>query len=185
MKSVYDDSVLAPMELLLHELADEFGAGKIFRPNRDIRFSADKAPYKTAIGALLEHGYVQFSSHGIGVGAGYHAMAPDQLDRYRIAVADDDHARDLRNVITDLTGAGIEVRSRDSLTSAPRGYPKDHPQVELLRKKDIAAWKEWPATVGWVHTADAKVHVVEVLRAARPLIDWLDANVGASTLGRR
>jgi uncharacterized protein (DUF2461 family) len=55
-KDVYEESVRAPMEALLHELADEFGEGKIFRPNRDIRFSADKSPYKTAIGALLERG---------------------------------------------------------------------------------------------------------------------------------
>ena len=39
------------MEALLAELAAEFGEGKIFRPYRDVRFSADKSPYKTAMGA--------------------------------------------------------------------------------------------------------------------------------------
>ncbi|MCU1442687.1 MAG: hypothetical protein JWQ59_837 [Cryobacterium sp.] len=181
-KDVYEESVRAPMEALLHELADEFGEGKIFRPNRDIRFSADKSPYKTAIGALLERGYVQFSSQGIGVGAGYHTMAPDQLDRYRKAVADDDQASALQKVITDIHGAGIEVRTGDSLKSIPRGYPKEHPRADLLRRKDIAAWKQWPATTSWVHTPDAKNHIVEVLRTSRPLIDWLDEHVGQSTL---
>jgi uncharacterized protein (TIGR02453 family) len=185
MKGVYEECVRAPMEALLHELADEFGEGKVFRPNRDIRFSADKSPYKTAIGALMDHGYVQFSSHGLGVGAGYHQMAPDQLDRYRAAVADDTHGRALQNVITDLNTAGIEVTTRDSLKGVPRGYQKDHPRVDLLRKKDIAAWKQWPATMGWVHTADAKAYVVEVLRASRPLMDWLGAHVGSSTLESR
>src|ERR1051325_11582899 len=55
-KDVYDKQVQAPMADLLADLAAEFGVGKIFRPNRDVRFSADKSPYKTAIGAQLERG---------------------------------------------------------------------------------------------------------------------------------
>jgi hypothetical protein len=39
----------------------------------------------------------------------------------------------------------MKLMTRDSLKSAPRGYPKDHPRADLLRKKDMAAWKKWPA----------------------------------------
>lgn len=184
MKSVYEESVLAPMEAILDELADEFGESKIFRPNRDVRFTSDKSPYKTAIGAMLGHGYVQFSSQGIGVGAGYHMMTPDQLERYRIAVADEKRGSALQKVIADLARAGIEVTTRDSLKTIPRGYPKDHPRADLLRKKDIAVWKQWPVTTSWVHTSLAKDHIVDVLRASRPFIDWLDAHVGETMLER-
>src|SRR3981081_383623 len=52
-KSVYEQCVQRPMKELLAELAPEFGEGKIFRPYRDVRFSADKSPYKTAIAATL------------------------------------------------------------------------------------------------------------------------------------
>ena len=63
----------------------EFGEGKIFRPNRDVRFSADKSPYKTNIAAMLAGGgYIQFSAEGLGAGNGFYVMAPDQLDRYRL-----------------------------------------------------------------------------------------------------
>src|SRR3954451_24990715 len=55
-KHTYDDDVRGPMQELLTELAPEFGQGKIFRPYRDVRFSADKTPYKTHIGAVLEGG---------------------------------------------------------------------------------------------------------------------------------
>ena len=55
-KAVYDELVHQPMTELLAELEAEFGAGKIFRPYRDIRFSRDKSPYKTAIGATLASG---------------------------------------------------------------------------------------------------------------------------------
>jgi uncharacterized protein (DUF2461 family) len=46
-RNVYDEMVRGPMGELLEELAPEWGEGRIFRPYRDIRFSADKSPYKT------------------------------------------------------------------------------------------------------------------------------------------
>ncbi|MFC4242192.1 DUF2461 domain-containing protein [Gryllotalpicola reticulitermitis] len=184
-KDVYEQGVLAPMQALLAELAGEFGEGKIFRPNRDLRFSADKSPYKTAIGAVLGRGYVQFSAQGIAVGAGCHTMAPDQLDRYRIAVADDTKGTALQAVIAELADAGIDVTTRETLKSAPRGFPKDHPRAGLLRNKDLAAWKQWPAITSWVGSTGAKTHIIETLRASQPLVDWLDTNVGETTLEHR
>ena len=53
-KSTYETKVLAPMQELLAELEPEWGEGRIFRPYRDIRFSADKSPYKTMMGASLD-----------------------------------------------------------------------------------------------------------------------------------
>ncbi|MDQ4212823.1 DUF2461 domain-containing protein [Microbacterium capsulatum] len=184
-RPVYDDEVLAPMQALLADLADEFGEGKIFRPNRDIRFSTDKSPYKTSISAMLGQGYVEFSARGIGVGAGCHMMAPDQLARMRSAVADDTTGPELEGILATLTDGGIDVIAHERLATAPRGFPKDHPRADLLRNKDLAAWKQWPATETWLHTAEAESRIVDVLRASRPLVDWLDENVGATTLERR
>ena len=87
-KAVYDEVVRAPMEELLAELAPEFGEGRIFRPYRDIRFSRDKSPYKTQIGAMVGDGYVQLTAEGLAVGSGMWEMAPDQLERYRAAVSE-------------------------------------------------------------------------------------------------
>ena len=50
-KDVYETVVLSPMKAIPAELAPEFGDGKVFRPDRDVRFSTDKSPYKTHIGA--------------------------------------------------------------------------------------------------------------------------------------
>src|SRR5207237_10378797 len=95
-KKDYEELVKAPMVELLAELAGEFGEGKIFRPFRDVRFSKDKSPYKTAIGATLERGgYVQFSARGLAAGSGYYVMMPDQLERYRRAVDDDTSGAEL------------------------------------------------------------------------------------------
>lgn len=183
-KDVYDRDVLAPMQALLEELAPEFGDGKIFRPYRDIRFSADKSPYKTAIGALLaSRGYVQLSSSGLGVGAGSHTMAPDQLARFRSAVDDDERGEELEKAIAVVESRGIEIMVHDSLASAPRGFAKDHPRAELLRNKDISAWRQWHPEP-WLNTPQAADRVVGFLHDSRPLTEWLDVNVGPTTLQR-
>src|ERR1051325_847987 len=58
-KAEYEEQVLGPMTELTAELAGEFGPVKIFRPYRDVRFSKDKTPYKTHIGALISSGYIK------------------------------------------------------------------------------------------------------------------------------
>src|SRR5438270_5522522 len=99
-KSVYEQCVYAPMVELLAELADEFGPGKIFRPYRDVRFSTDKTPYKTAIAASLERGgYVQLSADGLAAGSGRYQLMPDQLARFREAVADDATGTELAGLV--------------------------------------------------------------------------------------
>ena len=175
-KSVYEDTVRAPMEALLAELEPEFGEGKIFRPYRDIRFSADKSPYKTHIAAVLGGGYVQLSAQGLAAGSGMWEMAPDQLQRYRAAVDDDRAGAELVRLAAAASAEGLEVSGHEVLKTAPRGYPKDHPRIELLRYKGLVAWREWPAGA-WLGTARAKDRVVEFLRRSEPLRRWLDANV--------
>jgi uncharacterized protein (TIGR02453 family) len=181
-KAVYEERVLAPMQALLAELAAEFGEAKIFRPYRDVRFSADKSPYKTAIAAsLAEGGYIQLSANGLGAGAGMYVLAADQLERYRVAVADDFAGSELAACVSAAAKAGIEVTGHESLKTVPRGYPKDHPRVDLLRQKGLISWKQWP--VGrWLGTSAAKERVVDFFHASAPIGAWLDSNVGPSTM---
>jgi uncharacterized protein (TIGR02453 family) len=184
-KQTYDECVRAPMEELLAELAKEFGEARIFRPNRDTRFSLDKSPYKTSIAAHFNgRGYVHYSADRFGAGSGMYMMAADQLERYRRAVDDDRSGRALERLVAKVRAAGIEVTAHDELKTAPRGYAKDHPRIAFLRLKGLVAWREWP--VGkWTSTAEPKQRVIEVLRAAKPLNKWLDEHVGASDLPER
>lgn len=178
-KAVYERDVRAPMLALLAELEPEFGAGKVFRPYRDVRFSADKSPYKTHIGATLTRGgYVQLSADGLAAGTGMYMMDAGQLARYRRAVADDVAGERLRALADRMAGHGIEVTGHERLKTAPKGYPRDHPRIELLRYKGLVAWKQWPVAA-WLGTAAAKRRVVEFLRTSSPLNDWLGAHVGA------
>ena len=162
-KAVYEKQVRAPMEELLAELGAEFGEGRIFRPYRYIRFSSDKSPYKTHIGAMVGDGYVQLTAEGLGAGSGMWEMAPDQLESYRQAVSDDRSGKALAGIVAKARAAGLEVTGHDVLKTAPKGYPKDHPRIELLRYKGLITWKEWPAGA-WLGTRRAKDRVVEFLR---------------------
>jgi uncharacterized protein (TIGR02453 family) len=181
-KSIYDEEVKRPMEELLDELSKEFGEGKIFRPNRDIRFSLDKSPYKTNIaGTLSKGGYVSLSAEAFGVGSGMYMPMPDQLERLRRAVADNRTGAQIEKLVGAVRGKGIEVSAHDELKTAPKGYPKDHPRIELLRMKGLITWKQWPIAA-WLGTAKAKQRVIDVLHAAKPINAWLDKNVGQTTM---
>jgi uncharacterized protein (TIGR02453 family) len=162
---------------LTEELATEFGEPKIFRPYRDVRFSPDKTPYKTHIGAVVGgSGYVQLSAEGLGAGAGMWEMNTDQLARYRAAVAGDRPGAELEEIVAEIEKADITIHGHGALKSAPRGYPADHPRITLLRYKGLTAWKEWPVEP-WLESAAAKDRVVSFFRTAQPLCSWLTENV--------
>jgi uncharacterized protein (TIGR02453 family) len=180
-KACYETSVREPMTELLSELSAEFGPARIARPYRDVRFRADKSPYKTEIYASFDHGgYVRFSGDGLTAASGYFMMTPDQLQRYRDAVDREADGTELAAEVERLRAAGLEVAGSQSLKTAPRGYRKDHPRLDLLRCKGLICWRHWPVAP-WLHTGKARDQVAGVLRTAAPLHQWLDRNVGPAT----
>ena len=182
-RSTYEAEVRAPLEYLLDDLAPEFGEGKVFRPNRDVRFSKDKSPYKTAAAAVIQTAdlersyYLQLSADGLLVGGGAYMLGGDELARLRSAIDDDRRGAELERIVADLRAAGAETGARETLKTAPRGYAVDHPRIDLLRNKGIiGSWQHPPRR--WLHTAAARDRVVEGWRALTPLNAWLAANVG-------
>src|SRR6476646_7616601 len=180
-KADYEKLVKAPMQELLDELKKEFGDGKIFRPYRDVRFSKDKSPYKTNIAATLGEGYISLSADGLGAGCGMYQMAPDQLERFRGAIAAEKTGGELGELVATARKKGMEVTAHDSLKTAPKGYPKDHPRIDLLRMKGLITWKQWPPAA-WLSTKKAKDRVAEFLQDSKPLMSWLTKHVGGSTM---
>jgi uncharacterized protein (TIGR02453 family) len=175
-KAVYEQSVKEPMEALLTELEDEFGSGKVFRPYRDVRFSTDKTPYKLNCAAHLSGGYVSVSADELFVGSGLYMPMSDDLKRFRAAIDDDRTGRELEQIVAALRTATYDVGAHDSVKTAPRGYAKDHPRIELLKLKGIVMSKAWPVG-GWLGTRKAKDRVVATLTAARPLNAWIAEHV--------
>lgn len=176
-RATYDADVRAPMQDLLTALEPEFGAGRIYRPYRDVRFSSDKTPYKTAVAASAGAFYVQLGADGLLVGAGYYHLERDQLARYRRAVDDEVTGRALERVVGAIPGTGSAVGG-DVLATRPRGCPADHPRLDLMRHRSLIVGRSWTPEP-WLHTAAAGDRVAAAWRAARPLCAWLDTHVGA------
>ncbi|WP_109527829.1 MULTISPECIES: DUF2461 domain-containing protein [Nocardia] len=179
-KAVYDESVRAPMVALTALLEPDFGTAKIFRPYRDVRFSKDKLPYKTAQGAVVGTApgtgwYVQIGAAGLYVGGGFYSGTPAQIAQYRATVDDDVRGRELEAILAKLRKQGFAIGG-DTLKTKPKGYEADHPRIELLRHKSITCRKEFGAP-DWLPTARAATEVRKTWESMRPFIDWLTAVV--------
>ena len=184
-KAVYESAVKAPFLALLDELA-EYGPFQVFRPYKDVRFSKDKTPYKENIGGYGESEggagfYVAFSAAGMYVGSGYYAMASDQLERFRAAVDAEATGAELARLVADVEKKGLKPGAMSELKTAPRGFPKDHPRIELLRRKGLMAGRDLPLAK-WMFTKAAVGKVRDAWETASAMNAWLDLHVGPSTL---
>jgi uncharacterized protein (TIGR02453 family) len=182
-RQIYEAQVRQPMEALLAELERDLGPGtdvKIFRLNRDLRFSPDKRPYKEHLGAYMSGAragglYLQISDEGVYLAIGSHEMAPDQLARFRDAVAGKDGEK-LARIVAALVKDGYQV-TEPSFKRVPPGYPADHPRGDLLRCKGLMASRNWKPGA-WLQTVEAKERVRGAIKASKSLTSWLEANVG-------
>jgi uncharacterized protein (TIGR02453 family) len=178
-KAVYDEAVKAPMTALVAALEPEFGAAKVFRPYRDVRFAKDKTPYKTHQGAFVARGpatgwYVQIGAPGVRVGVGYYEASSPRLAALREAIADERRGKALQRILARLRKQGWELGG-ETLKTTPRGYDADHPRIELLRHKSL--------TLGRSYGFEPVIHSTELLervradwRAGRPFVEWVAEN---------
>jgi uncharacterized protein (TIGR02453 family) len=183
-RAIYDEHVRAPMVALEQSLAGMFGGGHLYRPNRDIRFSKDKRPYK--LNAAVSFGgrgpravggrHVHFDAGGMFVAAGAYRMEGDVLAGFRRAVADERAGRQLERVVDELAAKGYEIAG-EALKRAPRGFEADHPRVSLLKRKGLAAVRRWPLEP-WMFTPEALDRILNVFADGEPLVGWLRRHVG-------
>jgi uncharacterized protein (TIGR02453 family) len=180
----YRDVVKRSVSELCDELA-EYGPFHLFRPFNDARFAKGRPPHKTQQGAFSESEggagfYIQISTAGLMVGAGYYAMRSDQLERFRTAAAAEHTGAEIARIVAGLPKR-YRVGAIDELKTAPRGYPKDHPRIELLRRKGLMTFVEL-GDPAWLHTRQAPAKIRAVWESAAPMNAWLDTHVGPSTL---
>lgn len=182
-QDVYRTHVAEPLRALAAELSVEFGPPKVYRPHRDLRFSADKRPYQEhasmSVGRDGGGLYLALSADGLLLAGGYHQPARDQLERFRRLQDDPDTAADLDAELAALAERGYPLGEDGKLRSAPRGWTRDHPRIDLLRRTRLAVWA--------VHQPDEWLHTpacVDVVRDGWRVVDtwnaWLHANVGPS-----
>ena len=183
-KATFDSAVKGPMIELCEELA-EYGPFRLFRPHNDLRFAKDRPPYKTQQGAYSEGEggagfYFHVSREGLMAAAGYYAMMRDQLERFRDAVDSPNTGDEIAAIVAALS-KHYRIGAIDELKTAPKGYPKDHPRIDLLRRKGLMMSVDFGAPK-WLHTKQAAAKVRNVWRAAEPMNAWLDAHVGPTTM---
>ena len=179
-RKVYEEKVKAPMVALMASLSDEYGEGKVFRPNRDIRFSKDKSPYKTNIAGTAgmggHGGYISLDARGLTVAAGRYEMTQPQVVKYRKKVAADATGASLAAIVAKLEKSGYGIGG-EALKRVPSGLPQDHPRARLLRHKILYIYKNF-GLQPWLGSGAARKHIVKVFSDADPLNDWLKRNVG-------
>ena len=183
-KAVYRDEVKASVQALCDELG-EYGPFHLFRPYNDVRFAKNKPPYKTQQGAYGEGEggtgyYLHISREGLLAASGYYAMRRDQLERFRDAVDAWNTGEEIAKIVGGLSKR-YAIGAIDELKTAPKGYPKDHPRIDLLRRKGLMMSINFGAP-RWLQTKQAAAKVRDVWRAAEPMNAWLDAHVGPTTM---
>lgn len=185
----FERDVKEPLSAFLEEAATAYGGTvKLSRPHRDVRFSKDKSPYKLNLFGLLHSQpkteaplYASLDANGFVVGTGYHEMGRDQLARFREALLDGRKAAALRKAL-DAADGKAEVRGR-ALKTAPKGYAKDHPNIDLIRMKELILVANF--SVAQAVRKDVGKRAFAAFEAAAPVNGWLDRHVGPSELEER
>lgn len=155
----------------------------VYRLNRDIRFSNDKSPYKSHLGAFIVRGgkkngdrfagyyfHIEPGDKNLIAGGAYMPPAPWlSAIREKISESPDEivkviKSKSFRKYFGEISG--------EKLKKAPKGYPADHPQAELLKYKSYLIMNEVPDKM--VLTEEYFDYVIDVFRAMKPFNDYMN-----------
>jgi uncharacterized protein (TIGR02453 family) len=192
----YDEGVAGPSKALVETLAGLLPGGldldvraepklgrSLFRINRDIRFSADKTPYKIHVDFLFWVGegaprtrpafIMRLTAGSVLVGGGRMGVAGRALDAYRAALHDPQSGAAIRTAVETLAGAGAELSEPDR-SKPPRPFPPAHPNADLLRRDGfhLTRTTPHPAVVSAPPFAD---WCADALVPFVPIVAWFAA----------
>lgn len=174
-KELYESACRVPMKALLEELAPSTPA-RMSRINRDMRFSRDGSPYKTHLSAGVGGSYISLMSQGLYVGAGVYRPEPPILARLRAAIDDERSGEQLISILKTLRRQRYAVDTHESVASAPKGYRRDHPRMELLRMKDLFAGRMFAPSAS-LSSRKALDRIRTAMDDLTPLRKWLATHV--------
>jgi len=196
-KQRYQAQWVEPMTALLSavsaKLAPSYkgvklGAPRVLRINRDVRFSKDKSPYKTWIGAGVSLGerkpnegvtalYLHFGVEEEFAGAGQYVFADETLARWRRKLADRAKGAEIARMVARLREAKYLVTAYDTLARVPRPFDAEHPRADLMKMKGlVVGFPKIPR--GLIHKPEFVGWLVGHAKAAAPLASWLHRNLG-------
>jgi uncharacterized protein (TIGR02453 family) len=139
-REIFENKISIPILALTQILYDDYGSAHIFRPNRDIRFSKNKLPYKTNASFRLTHNkhagyYFEIHSTGMRIGGGIFDIETKMLNDWR-KIFNTDKKLAIKKFLTKHKKL-FSIAKMDSLKSSPKGWSKDHEEIEYLRLKHI------------------------------------------------
>ena len=153
----------------------------VFRINRDTRFAHDKSIYKTNFGAFMVRGgkkngdrfpgyYLHIEPAGSFIAGGAYMPPAPWLKAIREKI--DSHAGELIRIISSKEfGKYFEGLEGEKVKTAPKGYPRDHPHIELLKFKSLIV--ERPISDRELTSGGCFDLAVSAFRAMKPLHDFL------------
>ncbi|MEM9287905.1 MAG: DUF2461 domain-containing protein [Pseudomonadota bacterium] len=185
-KKTYEAEVKKPakafcsaMTQALHAHTGTLHTAKVFRINRDIRFTKDKTPYNAHLHILFRKEgsptalFFGLQPDNLVLGAGLFKFEGDQLNAYRQAVAGP-RGPALQEILDAFLAEGARLNA-PPLKRVPSGFDKDHPRAELLKRKGLALWLDQGPRRAMEET------MVEQTLASyawfAPLNDWLEQSL--------
>ena len=204
-KDRYEADVRAPMVALVERLAADFGdfapdltanpRTSMYRPYRDTRFAANKAPLKTNVAAVFPHRllpkhegagfYVEIAPRHVWFGGGMYMPSSARLYQVREHIAAG-HERLSRIVGSAAFRRTFGTLGGEQLQRTPRGFPPDHPAAAFLKYKQFLAGCERPAE--FATSPGFYRALVAAFRTLAPLVEFLNeplvAGLQSGVLGR-
>ena len=155
----------------------------LFRINRDIRFSKDKTPYKTNMGASINRGgkksifagyYFHLEPGESFAGGGIWMPMPPELKKVRQEI--DYNLEEFKKIVSSKKFKSVYgelYKGEDaSLVKVPQGFEKDNPAADYLKLKSFLAMKK--LTDKDIASKDLEKKVVEAFDALQPLVEFIN-----------
>ncbi len=156
----------------------------IFRIHRDVRFSKNKAPYKTNLGIIFWEGpakkmessglYFHIDTKNFFIATGMYEFTKDQLKKYRKLISSEKNAVELKKLITNTLKKGY-ILGGLTYKKVPRGFDKDYKYADLLLHNGIYVYKEDKVDV--LEGKDPVKFTVKTFKELQPLHNWLIKNL--------
>ena len=182
------------IKTFFQEINEEFGKQdsiekmQIHRIYRDIRFSKDKTPYKINFSVSFDRTkphlrggyYLHIQPGGSFVGGGFWEPNAEDLNRIRKEFEMDDE--EIRAIIADENFKKYfgELKGEE-LKTAPKGFDKTHPAIDLIRKKQYLISRSF--TDKEVTSENFKTEVLDTFKAMRPFFDYMSDVLGTNLNG--
>ncbi len=201
-KAVFEAELKEPMLAIVRKITDAMtgfapshvrpAEKSLFRIYRDTRFSSDKRPYKTHIAAWWSHQglqktsgagyYFHISAKEVVVAAGAYMPEKEQLSQIRHWLLDNHQS--FRKLIQkpSVRGAFTEFEG-NALTRPPKGFPSDHPALDLIQCRQWGLSATLPASAAT--QPDLAAVVIRHFKLAAPVVDALNTPISAALAPKR